>query len=747
MDPIATSTENDRQEILNKYRGLMRSCMDWTSKTERREIRRAMVYAMNAHKGARRKSGEPYIFHPIAVAKIVVTDIGLDSTSLICALLHDVVEDTFAEIEDIRAEFGSEVASIVDGLTKIAGVFDHKSSAQAENFRKMLLTLSADIRVILIKLADRLHNMQTLQHMKQETQLKISSETLYLYAPLANRLGLHAIKTELEDLALKYTEPQMFIEINQALKQTQRQSRNYIQSFIRSIRDKLNEGHLKFKILHRFKSVYSIYSKMVRQGIPFDEVYDLFAIRIILESTSETEKAECWKAYSLITEKYKPNPERFRDWITIPKANGYEALHCTVMGPRGKWIEVQIRSKKMDYVAEKGFAAHWRYKDSEAALDPGLQNWLDHIRELLETPNMNAVDVVREFKTNLVTEEVFVFTPQGDLITLPTRSTVIDFAYEIHTRVGDTCIGAKVNNKVVPLSYQLSNGDQVEIITSAKQTPKEDWVNYARTSKARHKIKDSLRKERRSITEKGKEIFSWKASQYGVVENEHVMKELLGFLKIRSREEFYFRLGSHRLDATKLSEFIRLKKEGSKFKVDHPDPKKRRQMRDRIHFDELLKEKWGINTDMLMVGEDMNITDYKFAECCQPIPGDDILGFFMPDSSVNIHRTNCQEAIRLMSNYGNNIIKAKWTEMQDITFLAGIRIRGEDRQGMMNDLIRVMSIQMKLNIRSITIDSVDGMFEGDFKIFIHDARELDAMSKRLRAVRGVFSVSRIEELD
>lgn len=745
MSSITDTQDREKQEILKKYRGLMRVCMDWTSKEDRKTIRRAMEYAMNAHQGARRKSGEPYIFHPIAVAKIVVTEIGLDVTSVIAALLHDVVEDTFAEVKDIRMEFGREVAGIVDGLTKISGVFDHKSSAQAENFRKMLLTLSDDFRVILIKLADRLHNMRTLQYMKKESQLKIASETLYLYAPLANRLGLHEIKSELEDLALKYTEPSIYIEINQALKKNQRESKYYIQNFIRSIREKLSEGGLKIKILHRFKTVFSVYSKMIRQGIPFDEVYDLFAVRIIIDSPVETEKADCWKAYSLITEKYKPNPDRLRDWITIPKANGYEALHCTVMGPRGRWIEVQIRSTKMDHVAEKGFAAHWRYKDTDA-MDTNMQNWLDHVRELLESPHMNAIDVVNEFKTNLVTEEVFVFTPIGDLITLPAKATVIDFAYEIHTRVGDTCIGAKVNNKVVPLSYELSNGDQVEIITSAKQTPKDDWVNYARTSKAKHKIKDALKKERRIVTEKGRELFTWKAEQYGVDENGFVMKELLAFLKIRSKDEFFYRLGSHKLDVGKLSEFIRLKKEGLKFKVEHPDPEQRNQIRNRKEVEELLKSKWGIDSDMLMIGEDMDISEYKFANCCQPIPGDDVLGFYMPEEGVLVHRTNCPEAIRLMSNYGHNIIKAKWTEMQDITFLAGIKIIGEDRKGMMNDLIKVMSIQMKLNIRSITIDSLDGMFEGSFKIFINDARELNKLSKQLKNVRGVFSVSRIEDM-
>ncbi len=735
--------EKDKQEILSAYRSMMRACEELATKAERKEIRRAFEYALQAHEGARRKSGEPYILHPISVARIAAKEMHLDATSVIAALLHDVVEDTFLEISDIQREFGSEVAVIIDGLTKISGVFDHKSSAQAENFRKMLLTLSADVRVILIKLADRLHNMRTLQYMKKEGQLKISSETIYLYAPLANRLGLHNVKSELEDLALKYTEPTIYLQINSKLIRVQRESRYYILQFMRSIREKLSASGQKFKILHRFKSVYSIYAKMVKQEIPFEEVFDLFAIRIIIEAPTELEKTECWKTYSLVTELFRPNPERTRDWLTIPRSNGYEALHVTVMGPRGRWIEVQIRSERMDYVAEHGMAAHWKYKDGSQMHDDRFLSWLGRVRELLENPNLNAVEVVKEFKTNLVPDEVFVFTPKGDLKQLPSLSTVIDFAYEIHTLVGETCIGAKVNNKVVPLSYTLNNGDQVEIITSKKQSPKEDWLQYVHTPKAKHKIKESLKLQRRRIADKGQEIFTWKARNYSLNKKE-IVKELLAFFKIRNETEFFYLLGMHKLDMERLQEFIRIKEQGGKIREENFEATPQ-NIKSRQEFEEWLKENKGMSSDALLIGEDMDIKDYKFASCCHPVPGDDILAFFAPEEGLVIHRPNCAKAISLMSNWGKNIIKAKWTEMADISLLAGVKIVGEDRQGMMNDLIRVISNNMKLNIRSITIDSMDGMFEGVFKVFVRNTKELENLNIRLMTVPGVFTATRVTE--
>ncbi len=742
-DVIQDIQESERAEILNQYRGMMRHCMDF-SRAERKEIRKAFEYSLNAHGNARRKSGEPYIIHPISVAKIVVKEMGLDAVSVVAALLHDVVEDTFAELKDIERDFGVEVELIIDGLTKISGVFDPGSSAQAENFRKMLLTLSDDIRVILIKIADRLHNMRTLQYMKKESQLKIASETHYLYTPLANRLGLHEIKSELEDLSLKYTEPQIYIELNSKLIKTQRESRYYIQTFIKAIREKLHSGGLDFEIKHRFKSVSSIYSKMKRQGVPFEEVYDLFAIRIILNSAPANEKTDCWKVYSLITDLYKPNPERLRDWITVPKSNGYEALHVTVMGPRGKWIEVQVRTNKMDENAEKGIAAHWRYKETDPNYDGNIERLVAHVRDLLENPNMNAVDAIREFKSHLVTEEVYVFTPRGELLKLPVHSSVIDFAFEIHSKIGESCIGAKVNNKVVPLSYNLQNGDQVEIITSKKQKPQQEWLRYAKTSKAAHKIKDSLKLQRKKLSQDGRQLYEWTLERIGLTESEALIKEALSFFRIGSINEFYYLIGSHHLDKEKLLEFIDLKKRGQPIDVSELSPSVRERMHDKQVFEALVKEKTGKTLDELVVGEDIDLTQYKLALCCNPVKGDDILGFFMPGEGILIHRTNCPKAIGLMSNFGGNIMRSKWTEKQDITFLAEIRIKGEDRQGMMNDLLKVISIRMGLNIRSITIDSIDGMFEGLFRVFIHDTHELNRLVLALKKVTGVMQVSRAE---
>ena len=741
---VDTIQEEDRKQILRAYRRLMRTCDHITDKSERKEIRRAFEYAMEAHEGARRKSGEPYILHPIAVAQIVVKEIGLGATSVVCALLHDVVEDTFAELSDIEREFGKDAARIIDGLTKISGVFDHKSSAQAENFRKMLLTLNDDVRVILIKLADRLHNMRTLGFMKKESQLKISSETLYLYAPLANRLGLNEIKMELEDAALKFTHPSIFQEISTKLKRIQRDSRYYIKSFISSIREKLKEDKLKFQILSRYKSIYSIYSKMLRQGIPFEEVYDLFAIRIILETRPGLEKSDCIHVFSKLTDIYRHNPDRLRDWLTVPKSNGYEALHVTLMGPKGRWVEVQIRTERMDLVAERGVAAHWKYKDGGGQHEEGFVKWLGRVRELLENPALNAIEVVKEFKTDLVTEEVFVFTPKGDLIQLPMHSTVLDFAYEIHTDVGDSCIGAKVNNKVVPLSYRLNNGDQVEIINSKKQSPKDEWLRFAETSKAKNRIRTSIRKQKRIIADKGKKIFEWKVRNYKM-DDAQVTKELLAYFKLPTEQEFFYLLGLHRLDMDRLAEFIKLKEEGKPIPIQG-NPKTRKRLENRQEFEHWLKENKGMASDQLMIGEDMDLSDYKFKDCCQPIPGDDILAIWDPNEGLVIHRPNCPQAITLMSNWGKNIVKANWTPLEAVSFLAGLKIIGQDQQGMMSNLIKVISVNMKLNIRSITIDSNDGMFDGIFKVFVRNTDELERLKERLRKVDGVMSVSRLEEV-
>ncbi len=743
---LEMQAEADRKAIISAYRGLIRASYPNTDKGERKTIRQAFEYALEAHEGARRKSGEPYILHPIAVARIVAKEIGLGATSIVCALLHDVVEDTFVELGDIRFEFGQEVATIIDGLTKISGVFDNKSSAQAENFRKMLLTLSDDVRVILIKLADRLHNMRTLQFMKRESQLKIASETIYLYAPLAHRLGLQAIKSELEDLSLKSMHPGTYEEISQKLKKFQKGSQYYIKTFIRTVRDRLKESGLKFHILHRYKSIYSIYAKMMRQDIHFEEVYDLFAVRIILDSPRETEKADCFRVFSVLTEAYKPNPERFRDWITLPKANGYEALHVTVMGPKGRWIEVQIRSERMDRVAERGVAAHWKYKEGGQLHEEGFVKWLGQVRELLENPAMNAEEVVKEFKTHLVTDEIFAFTPKGDLVRLPQDSVVLDFAYEIHTNIGHQCIGAKVNNKVVPFKYKLHNGDQVEIITSKKQVPKEEWIDIVKTSKAKNRIKDSLRKQRRTTIDNGHKIFDWYMRNYDF-NPQQLHREIQAFFNVPSEEDFFYLLGLHKLDNSKLNEFINLKKKGARIPLPAVR-QKNRAFATKEEFEDWLRKNKGVDSDALMIGEDMEVLNYKISSCCSPIKGDEILGVWNPAvNQVEIHRVDCKTAVQLMSTHGRNILKAKWTERHSVTFLAGIRIHGKDRVGMMGDIIKVISSKMKLNIRSITIDSPDEMFEGFFKIFVSGTDQLEELKSRLRDVPGVIGVSRLQEIE
>src|ERR1700722_14534151 len=529
--------EQEKKEILNRYRGLLRSSRRKFDDDDKRMIRKAFNVALEAHKTARRKSGEPYIYHPIAVARIVAEEIGLGAVAIACALLHDTVEDTDITLKDIEGMFGKKVASIIDGLTKISGVFDASSSLQAENFRKMLLTLAEDVRVIIIKLADRLHNMRTLDSMERTKQLKIASETLYLYAPLAHRLGLNTIKSEMEDLSLKYTEPVLFAEIAQKLKETQAERSRYIHRFITPIREALHDQKFKFRIFGRPKSVYSIWKKIKNKGVPFEEVYDIFAIRVLIDSTPEQEKSDCWRIYSLVTDFYYPNPDRLRDWISTPKANGYEALHTTVMGPSGQWVEVQVRSERMNEVAEKGYAAHWKYKQGQEHTEDPLEEWLRKIRESLANPDSNALDFIDDFKLNLFADEIFVFTPKGEMRSMPVNSTALDFAFDVHTEIGTKCIGAKVNHKLVPLSHKLNSGDQVELLTSNKQSPKSDWINYVVTAKAKSHIKTLLKEEKVKLAEGGKEILKRKMRHVKMTFNEETVNGLAAFLKLPDSQE------------------------------------------------------------------------------------------------------------------------------------------------------------------------------------------------------------------
>ncbi len=725
----AIDLEAEKKEISKRYRHLLRACKSNLDKKDKKLIRLAFDTALEAHKDMRRKSGEPYIYHPIAVAQIVAEEIGLRSAiPVVCALLHDTVEDTYLTLEDIRDLFGPVAEQIIDGLTKIAGVFDHTSSLQAENFRKMLLTLSVDVRVILIKLADRLHNMRTLGSMARDKQLKIASETAYLYAPLAHRLGLYNVKTELDDLALKYTEPEVYKSIADKLRESKKERDKFIAEFIHPIKDELNHQGFKFEIKGRPKSIHSIWEKMKKQGVTFEEIYDLFAIRIIIDSPQNQEKADCWKVYSIVTDSYRPNPDRLRDWISTPKSNGYEALHTTVMSDQGKWVEVQIRSQRMNETAEKGFAAHWKYKESsqESALD----EWLTRIREMLENPDSNALDFVDDFKLNLFADEIFVFTPKGDLKTLPVNSTALDFAYEIHTDIGSRCIGAKINHRLVPISHKLNSGDQVEILTSDKQRPKEDWLSFVITAKAKGRIKSALKDEKRILGEQGKEIFDRKIKHLKIPAAEVNMNDILLYYKLPNVLELYYRIAMDAVDLKQLREAVNYKDQ------------RVRNTRTEPTLEDLVTQARG-TSDMLVIGENLNKIDYKLSPCCNPIPGDDVFGFITINDGIKIHRVNCPNAMQLMSNYAYRIVKAKWTGQEQISFLAGIRITGMDDVGVVNNITKVISSELKVNMRSISIESNEGLFEGTIMLFVHDTVHLTKLMKKLSSLSGILNVTRI----
>ena len=733
MKELVIDIEAEKKEILKRYRALLRACKPTMQKGDKRMIRIAFDMALQSHQNMRRKSGEPYIYHPIAVAQIAAQEIGLGTTSIVCALLHDVVEDTDIALDDIEREFGKKVAKIIDGLTKISGVFDYNSSLQAENFRKMLLTLADDVRVILIKLADRLHNMRTMDFMPRDKQLKISSETVYLYAPLAHRLGLYALKSELEDLAMKYMEPVTYKFIAQQLNEKKAERENFIRGFITPINEILNEQGLDADLYGRPKSIHSIWTKMRKKDIPFDEVYDLFAIRIILNSKPESEKSDCWKAYSIVTDLYHPNPDRLRDWISSPRANGYESLHTTVMGPRGQWVEVQIRTNRMNEIAEKGFAAHWKYKE-EPNTDSGLDQWIQKVRELLSNPEANALDFLDDFKMNLFSDEMFIFTPKGALIQLPVEATALDFAFEIHTDIGASCIGAKVNHKLVPLSYKLQNGDQVEIITSGKQSPKEDWLSFVVTAKAKSKIKSSLKEEKRKIAEQGKEILERKLKSLKVTYNTDNLYKLSYYFKLPSTLDLFYTVAQGKIDIRHLKEFVASEKviENKPEKVDNG------------YNEELLKKVKGDDNDTLLIGEDLQKLDYKLSSCCNPIPGDDVFGFVTVGDGIKIHRTNCPNAAKLMSNYGYRIVKAKWNSQKELAFLTGLHITGFDDVGLINKITTVISSDFKVNMRSITVDTDDGIFEGSIMVYVNNTKHLDNLINKLKEVVGVTSVTRFD---
>jgi GTP pyrophosphokinase len=732
--------KKENQQIVNMYRKLMRSARPMMKGEDAKQIRLAFNTAVEAHKEMRRKSGEPYIYHPITVAQICVDEIGLGPTAITAALLHDVVEDTDIELKDIEKLFGKKVAKIIDGLTKISGVFQQGSSQQAENFRKMLLTLSEDIRVILIKIADRLHNMRTLESMPRNSQLKISSETIYLYAPLAHRLGLYAIKTELEDLYLKYTEPEIYREIANKIQQTKASRNKFIKEFLEPIDESLNHSGFNYTIKGRPKSIFSIWNKIKKQKVAFEEIYDLFAIRIILDTPYEEEKAACWKVYSIVTDFYKPNPDRLRDWVSTPKSNGYESLHVTVMSRTGQWVEVQIRTERMDAIAEKGVAAHWKYKESHKDQnfnrENGIESWLGKVREMLENQDGSAIEFVNDFRNNLFAEEVYVFTPKGDLRILPSGATALDFAFDIHTKVGAACIGAKVNNKLVPISHKLHNGDQIEILTSAKQKPSEDWLKIVITSKAVSKIKDSLKEQKKLVAIDGKEIVERKLKQLKLEPSEQIMMELRAYFDCKTNLDFFYMVGKGIIDPGQIKKF---REEKEKRELAGPIV-----IHDAKSFEKEIKKVRGVESDQLLIGENMDKIDYTLAKCCNPIPGDDVFGFVTVNEGIKIHRTTCPNAVELMSNYGYRIIKAKWTSQKELAFLAGLRITGTDRMGLVQDVTRVISNDLRVNMRSISIDTDETIFEGKIMLFVHDTKHLEHLISKLEKVEGVVKVDRFD---
>ncbi|MBS1614991.1 MAG: bifunctional (p)ppGpp synthetase/guanosine-3',5'-bis(diphosphate) 3'-pyrophosphohydrolase [Bacteroidetes bacterium] len=746
--PQDSKEEQEKRLILREYRALLRALKQKIKKGDRSTLRRAFELAADAHKETRRKSGEPYILHPLAVAQIVVAEIGLGVTSAVCALLHDVVEDTELTLEDIGEGFGEQCARIIDGLTKISNVVDLKANTtiQAENFRKILLTLVDDPRVILIKLADRLHNMRTMDSMSRDKQLKISSETTYIYSPLAHRLGLYEIKSELEDLALKYTQPEVYMEISRGLKETKRERTRYINEFIKPLKEELEQAGFDFEIHGRPKAIHSIWEKMRTKHVSFEEVYDIFAIRIILNSPLEQEKSDCWKVYSIITNFYRPSTERLRDWISVPKGNGYEALHTTVMGPAGRWVEVQIRSRRMNEIAEKGLAAHWKYKEGatgpQAAQESKLDHFLRHIREILSNPETDTLDFLSDFKLEVFTEEIYLYTPKGELRVLPKGATALDFAFDVHSQLGARCIGAKVNHKLVPLSHVLKSGDQVEVITSAKQHPNEDWLSFVTTGKAKSRIKYYLKEEKRMIGEEGKAVLQRKLSHLGVELSPSNINELCLFFKVQSMLDLYYGVAVGAIDIRELKEH---------FEVigDRLMPRSREGRADLKQGEEAPKPglKPNKDTELIIFGESSDKIQYSIAKCCQPIPGDDVFGYVTTGEGLKIHRTDCPNAAQLLANFAHRIVRTKWAVNKELAFLSGLRITGLDDVGVVQKITSVISGELQMNMRSLSIDSKDGVFEGTIKVFVHDRNELDVLNHKLNELEGVMKVERLESID
>ena len=731
--------EKENAAIAKEYKELLKISYRMLTDEDKKLIRKAFDVAVDAHKDQRRKSGEAYIFHPIAVAKIVASEIGLDATSIAAALLHDVVEDNpDFTIDDIEQLFGETVAKIVDGLTKISSLKkDMNVSMQAENFRKMLLTLHDDVRVIIIKIADRLHNMQTMESMRADKQVKIASETLYIYAPLAHRIGLYNIKTELEDLSLKYTEPEVYKDILHKIKESKEQQDAYIKDISDILKISLDKEGLNYDIKGRPKSIFSIRKKMVKQGVSFDEVYDKFAVRIIYKSDIENEKFLAWKIYSIVTDHFRPNPIRLRDWISSPKSTGYEALHITVMGPKGRWVEVQIRSERMNEIAEKGYAAHYKYKEGSEK-DDSLDTWISRLQEALENPDGNAVDFVEQFKLNLYSKEIFVFTPTGELKSLPKGATPLDFAFSIHTEVGMKTRGAKVNGKLVPLSHELQSGDQVEIMTSENAKPNTNWLDYATTARARSKIKSSLKAETKIVAEDGKEILRRKLKQLKITLNEKSTNELVNYFNLKTSLDLFYRVGIGSIDSKMLKEFSSSRSNALVSFIKNKITRKPSISKEDIDKDEITAK-----YDMLVFGKEEEKLNYKLSNCCNPIPGDEVFGFLTINEGIKVHKKNCPNALSLQSNYAYRIMSAKWIDSSQQEFTAIIKLNGIDNLGLVNEITKVISSNMHVNMKNISFDTDGGVFNGKITVVVKNNNLVKKLMDRLKKINGIEKVSRV----
>lgn len=749
--------EKENKELLKLYRKMLRHARPIMKEGDAPIIKKAFKFAVEAHKDMRRRSGEPYIYHPINVALIVINEIGLGTTAIVAALLHDVVEDTEYTLKDIERMFGKTVSNIIDGLTKMKATekMQMDNSMQAENFKKMLLTISKDIRVVLIKIADRLHNMRTLGSMPRDKRMKIRSETSFIYAPLAHRLGLYGIKTELEDLGLKYSDPEAYLGIEKKIYESKPERTRFFRRFVAPIRQELKKkrkqynDNIEYIIKIRTKSVYSIYQKMQKQNIPFEQVYDFFAIRIIIRGDIPDEKLACWEAYSIVTDNYTPNTKRLRDWVSMPRENAYESLHITVMGPNGQWVEVQIRTERMDEIAEKGFAAHWKYKESSKGslkrkqAEQGLEAWVARVREMIERKDINnAIEFVDAFRANLYQDEVYVFTPKGDLKRFPNNASVLDFAFDVHTEVGLTCMGAKVNNRLVPLHYKLQNGDQIEILTNNGNLIKanKDWLKYVVTSKARGKIREYLKEDRKRIALLGKEVVERKFKQMKLTFNDRNAIKIAHFFGQRTETDFYYQVGIGAIDHTNIKKFK------DHLQRQEIDSVKKVNVESVKEFKKNIKEIRTKDDDELVIGEDSDMLDYSLAQCCHPIAGDGIFGFITINNGIKIHRTTCPNSVSMLAHYGHRVIKARWSsENQQQEYDVNMIIEGTDRMGLMNDVTKIISSMMRVNIKSINISTDTGIFKGNIALSVHDRSEMAKLFEQLHSVDGVLKVIREEE--